>query len=389
MTADEYLASVRALLPALQERAQETERLRRMSDVSVKDFQDARLFRGLQPKRYGGHEVDPAAYYQAVMEVSSVCASSGWLLGVISVHSWHLSLYHPQAQEDVWGKDPGTLLSTSLSPTGSIVRVEGGFRVRGRWAFSSGCDFCQWALLGVHVPSPNEGEPPDLGIVLVPRRDYVIEDTWHAMGLCGTGSKDVVVEDAFVPAYRVRTHRDAFYFRNPGAAINDAPLYKLPFGVVFPNALTAAAIGTAMGALKIFREQMKPRASSGPQTRSAEDPSAQYVLAEAAAEIDAARERLLGNVAEMMRLVQAGEEIPLTQRARYRWDAAKGTDWSVRAVDRLFSATGGRGIYMNNPLQRAWRDIHAMRAHVANRPEAAASVFGRSELGLPPKDLRF
>jgi 3-hydroxy-9,10-secoandrosta-1,3,5(10)-triene-9,17-dione monooxygenase len=121
----------------------------------------------------------------------------------------------------------------------------------------------------------------------------------------------------------------------------------------------------------------------------AEDPFVQFRLAESAAEVEAARDRLLANFEEMMRLVRAGQEIPLTQRARYRWDAAKATDWSVRAVDRLFEASGGRAIFLDNPIQRAWRDVHAMRAHAANIPEKAAAVFGRAEFGLPPLDLRF
>ena len=125
------------------------------------------------------------------------------------------------------------------------------------------------------------------------------------------------------------------------------------------------------------------------QSRVVEDPFIQYRLAEAAAEVGAARDRLIGNFAEMMRLVRAGEEIPLADRARYRWDSGKAIDWSVRAVDRLFEASGGRGIFLNNPIQRAWRDVHAMRAHAGNNPERAAFVFSRSEFGLPPQDIRF
>jgi 3-hydroxy-9,10-secoandrosta-1,3,5(10)-triene-9,17-dione monooxygenase len=125
------------------------------------------------------------------------------------------------------------------------------------------------------------------------------------------------------------------------------------------------------------------------QTRVAEDPFFHFRLAEPAAEVDGARDRMLANFREMMRLASAGTEIPLTERARYRWDAAKAIDWSVRAVDRMFDASGGRGIFLDNPIQRAWRDVHAMRAHVANNPEKIASVFGRSEFGLPPLDIIF
>jgi 3-hydroxy-9,10-secoandrosta-1,3,5(10)-triene-9,17-dione monooxygenase len=389
MTPEAYLDRVRSLLPVLHERASYAEKLRRLPDETFKDFQEAGLFRCLQPKRYGGYELDPGIFYQAIIEVGTVCGSSAWIFGVIGVHNWHLAIFPPQAQEDVWGEDSSIQLSTSLAPTGTVERVKGGFRLRGRWSFSSGCDFCQWAVLGAVVPPSEDGEAPDARVFLVPRHDYAIDDNWHVMGLCGTGSKDLVVEEAFVPNYRTHSYLDAFHLRHPGNEINDAPLYRLPFGIVFPNGIVAPAIGVALGALAAFREQSARRVNLRDQSRIVEDPFIQLRLAEAAAEVGGARDRLLGNFAEMMRLARAGEEIPLTQRARYRWDAGKAIDWSVRAVDRLFEASGGRGIFLDNPVQRAWRDVHAMRAHAGNNPERAAAVFSRSEFGLPPTDIRF
>ena len=388
MTPKDYLDRVRALLPRLRERAPQAERLRRLPDETFADFQQAGLFRALQPKRYGGYELDPSVFYQAVVEVGTVCGSSGWVLGVIGVHNWHLAIFPPQAQEDVWGEDTSVQLSTSLAPTGTVEQVAGGYRLNGRWSFSSGCDFCQWAVLGGMAPVES-GQPPEARVFLVPRRDYVIDDNWHVMGLCATGSKDIVVDDAFVPEYRTHSYLDAFHLRHPGNTVNDAPLYRLPFGLIFPYGITAPAIGAAMGALEAFREQSCKRVNLRDQSRVVEDPFIQHRLAEAAAEIGAARDRMLGNFAEMMRLARAGEEILLSDRARYRWDSGKAIDWSVKAVDRLFEASGGRGIFLNNPIQRAWRDVHAMRAHAGNNPERAAFVFGRSEFGLPPTDIRF
>jgi 3-hydroxy-9,10-secoandrosta-1,3,5(10)-triene-9,17-dione monooxygenase len=384
-----YLHRVRALLPALRERTARAEQLRRLPDETFADFQEAGLFRALQPRRYGGYELDPGIFYQAVMEVGTVCGSSAWILGVVGVHNWHLAIFPPQAQEDVWGEDTSIQLSTSLAPTGTVERVKGGYRLSGRWSFSSGCDLCHWAVLGGIVPPADPGQTPDARVFLLPRRDYVIDDNWHVIGLCGTGSKDLVVGEAFVPEYRTHSYLDAFHLRHPGNAINDAPLYRLPFGIIFPYGITAPAIGAALGALDAFREQSLKRINLRDQSRVAQDPFTQYRLAEAAAEIGAARDRMLGNFAEMMRLVRAGEEIPLSARARYRWDSGKAIDWSVKAVDRLFEASGGRGIFLNNPIQRAWRDVHAMRAHAGNNPERAAFVFARSEFGLPPQDIRF
>jgi 3-hydroxy-9,10-secoandrosta-1,3,5(10)-triene-9,17-dione monooxygenase len=384
-----FLDRVRALLPVLRERAAEAERLRRFPEASVADFQAAGLFRCLQPKRYGGYELDPAVFYQSAMEIGAVCGSSAWIFGVIGVHNWHLALFPPQAQEDVWGTDTSVQLSTSLAPTGRVECVPGGFRLSGRWSFSSGCDFCDWAAVGGIVPQTQGGEPPDARVFLVPRCDYAIDDNWHVVGLCGSGSKDLVLDGAFVPEYRTHSYRDAFELRNPGTAVNDAPLYRLPFGIVFASGIAAPAIGTALGAFASFRAQARERVNPRDGSRAAEDPFIQLRLAEAAAEVEAARDRILGNFTEMMHLARAGDEIPLTRRARYRWDAGKAVDWSVRAVDRLFEAAGGRAIFLDNPIQRAWRDVHAMRAHAGNSPERAAAVFSRSELGLPPQDIRF
>jgi 3-hydroxy-9,10-secoandrosta-1,3,5(10)-triene-9,17-dione monooxygenase len=389
MKPEEYLERVRSLLPVLRERAAHAEQLRRLPDETFKDFQALGLFRGIQPRRWEGYELDPGTFYQAIMEVGTACGSSAWCLGVVGVHNWHLALFPHRAQEDVWGQDTSVQLSTSLAPTGTVERATGGFRLRGRWYFSSMCDHCQWAVLGGVVPPARGDDPPDVRTFLLPRRDYAIEDNWHVMGLSGSGSKALAVEDAFVPEYRTHSYRDAFLLKNPGAALNDGPLYRLPFGLVFPACIASPAIGVALGALEAFREQSKTRLATRDRARVAEDPFIQFHLAEAAADVDAARERLLGDFAEMMRLATAGQEIPLTQRARYRWDAAKAVEWSVRAVDRLLEASGGGGIYLSNPIQRAWRDVHAMRAHAGNNPEKAAAVFGRSEFGLPPLDLRF
>jgi 3-hydroxy-9,10-secoandrosta-1,3,5(10)-triene-9,17-dione monooxygenase len=194
--------------------------------------------------------------------------------------------------------------------------VDGGFRLQGRWSFSSGCDFCQWAILGGVVPPLQAGEPPESRTFLVPRSEYTIEDNWHVLGLCGTGSKDLVVTEALVPAYRTLSYRETFALQHPGTTVNTAPLYRLPFGAVFFYALAAPAIGVALGALQTFREQSGVRLSVRGDGRVAEDPFIRLCLAEAAATVSAAHDRLLHNFAELMRLLRAGHEIPLTRRAR-------------------------------------------------------------------------
>ncbi len=389
MTPEAYLERVRALLPDIRERVEAAEQLRRLPDKTFKAFQEAGLFRAVQPKRYGGYELDLATFYQAVIEVGQVCASSAWILGVVGIHNWQMALFPPQAQEDVWGEDTSLQLSTSLSPTGHVERAGEGFRLHGRWSFSSGCDFCQWVLLSGVIPPLEEGGRSEPSIFLLPRQDYVIDDNWEVIGLCASGSKDIVVEEAFVPPHRVFSLREAFELRSPGLAVNDAPLYRLPFAVVFSHAVSTPALGVALGALEAFRERTKTRVWSRDKTSVAEDPFTHLHLSETKAEVETWCDRVLNNLRDMLEVARAGEELSYAQRARYRWDTAHAANIGVRAVDRLFTASGGRAIFRNNPIQRAWRDVHAIRAHAANELEKIAPIVGRIELDLPPLDIRF
>ena len=291
----------------MRERASYAEHLRRLPDATWHDFQAAGLFRALQPGRYGGYELDPVTFYQAVIDLGTVCGSSAWILAILGAHNW-FGLFPPQAQKDVWHTDTSVQLSTSLSPTGHVERLDGGYRLHGRWSFSSGCDLCQWAILGGVMPPLQAGEPSESRTFLVPRCDYTIEDNWHVLGLCGTGSKDLVVTEAVVPAYRTLSYRETFDLRHPGTAVNASPLYRLPFGTVFFYALAAPAIGVALGAIQTFREQASVRLSVRGDGRVAEDPFIQLCLAEAAATVSAAHDRLLHNFAELMHLLRAGHD---------------------------------------------------------------------------------
>jgi 3-hydroxy-9,10-secoandrosta-1,3,5(10)-triene-9,17-dione monooxygenase len=220
MTGKEFIERAQALVPAVKARAQQAEQLRRLPEETFHEFQEAGLFRALQPACFGGFELDPVNFYEAVIEIGAACASSAWVLAVLGVHQWHIALFSPRAQEEVWGRTPHAVASSSYPPTGKMERVTGGFRVSGRWTFSSGCDYADWALLGGVVRSQGEaGSFPEVLAFLVPRLDCRIEDTWHVAGLVGTGSNDVVIEEAFVPDYRACSFLDAFAQRSPGQAL--------------------------------------------------------------------------------------------------------------------------------------------------------------------------
>lgn len=380
MSGDEYLGRVRELIPRFRERAALTEATRRLPDETWADFQGAGLLRALQPVRWGGLELHPAVFYRAVMEVSAACPSTGWVLGVLGVHSWQIAAFPERAQRDIWGADCTVQASSSYAPSGRIERAEGGFRVSGRWSFSSGCDFCQWVILG--GSTRNTDGTPDARSYLLPRGDYEIDDNWRVMGLAGSGSKDIVVRDAFVPEHRTHRFIDAYNRDNPGQAVNQGPLYRIAWASVFAYAIAAPAIGAAIGALDSWRSGMRERRTAYDRKLVAEDPFAQMRLAEAASEVDGARSRMLDTFAEMMRLAAEGREISVERRARLRWDAANAVRIGVHAVDLMFESSGGRAIFLDNPIQRYFRDVHAIRAHALNNPQRASRTFAMAEMGI-------
>jgi 3-hydroxy-9,10-secoandrosta-1,3,5(10)-triene-9,17-dione monooxygenase len=375
------VAAVSDLLPALRQRAQEAEDNRVVPAESVKALAETGFFRLLQPASYGGLEADPIAFYTCVRLIASACGSTGWVASVLGVHPWQLALFPERAQQDVWGADAGTRLSSSYAPTGRARLVDGGCRLDGRWSFSSGCDHASWVLLGAIVLD-GDGKPVDFRTFLLPASDYAIDDVWDTVGLRGTGSNDIVVDGAFVPGYRSLSFADVTRLVCPGQERNRGPLYKIPYGSVFSNAITTPVIGMATGAYDahVAYQRERVRAAYVGQ-KAAEDPFSQVRIAEAAGLIDSAWGALERNISELMRHARAGEKLPLPLRLRVRRDQVTGTGQAIRAVDLLFENSGGRALKAGTPIQRFWRDAHAGRVHAINDPERALSMFGRGEFG--------
>ncbi|MFE6612413.1 3-hydroxy-9,10-secoandrosta-1,3,5(10)-triene-9,17-dione monooxygenase oxygenase subunit [Amycolatopsis sp. NPDC057786] len=380
--AQDVIAGIRELLPVLRERAQEAEDARRVPEESVKSLQETGFFKLLQPKTFGGLEADPVSFYTAVKLVASACGSTGWVASILGVHPWHLGLFEAQAQQDVWGDDSDVRISSSYAPMGKADVVDGGYRLSGRWSFSSGCDHATWVLLG--GPVFKDGKPVDFCTYLVPIADYTIEDVWDTVGLRGTGSNDIVVNDVFVPKHRALSFIATSKCKTPGQEINPGPLYKLPYGSVHPSTITAPIIGMAQGAYDAHVEYQGKRvraAYAGEQSK--EDPFAKVRIAEAASEIDAAWIQLTHNIDELYQLACKGEKLPFSTRLRVRRDQVRGTERAIFAIDRLFENSGGRALRAGTPIQRFWRDAHAGRVHAANDAERAYVMFGTGAFGLP------
>ena len=283
--AQQLINAAKAMAPALRARRASAKADVRVSDDTVAEFHRAGFFKILQPEQWGGYAMDPQVFYAVGLEIARFCPSSAWILGVIAVHNWQLAVFDDRAAQDVWAADPAVLISSSYAPVGKVKVVDGGFTLSGRWSFSSGSEHCQWAFLGAVVPTPQA--PFDMAnyrTFLVPISDYKIVHNWDVVGLQGTGSHDIVVENAFVPEYRTHKAMDGFLCDNPGNAVNSAPLYRMPFMQVFVRAVCTATLGACDGALDAFVEVAKTR-QVGPN-KMKNDPFARVIAAEVKTSID-------------------------------------------------------------------------------------------------------
>jgi 3-hydroxy-9,10-secoandrosta-1,3,5(10)-triene-9,17-dione monooxygenase len=346
----------------------------------VKDLVSSSLIRIGNPLRYGGLDIGYDAVFDVGYELGRACGSTAWCYCLWTAHNWWIGHFPEQAQEEFFASGPDTLASSGLNPgMAQAEAVAGGLRVSGRWSFSSGCDAASWVILA--VPSPNGPL-----WALIPRPGYEILDTWFTSGMRGTGSKDIVVRETFVPQHRIMDPSRAGDGEWTGWELHRRLSYRLPFRCMTGWDLLVPLIGIAQGAVDAFTSHLQ--GTSGPG-RTADSPLIQVRLAEAAVEVDAAWELHKRCIGDMLGKAERAEEFTNLERARYRRDKSFAAKLCVQAVNRLFEASGGRAIFLTNPIQRAWRDVHAMRAHVGNNLEKAAVVFGRSEFGLPPQDFRF
>jgi 3-hydroxy-9,10-secoandrosta-1,3,5(10)-triene-9,17-dione monooxygenase len=373
--AQQLIEAARALGPALLERKARCKTDVRVPDETVAEFDRAGFFKILQPEQWGGYAMDPQVFYAVGLEIARFCPSSAWILGVIAVHNWQLAVFDDQAAQDVWADDPTVLISSSYAPVGKVKVVDGGFRLSGRWSFSSGSEHCKWAFLGAVVPTPEA--PFDMAnyrTFLVPISDYQIIHNWDVVGLQGTGSHDIVVEDVFVPEHRTHKSMDGFLCDNPGNAVNTAPLYRMPFMQVFVRAVCTATLGACQGALDAFIEVARTR-RVGPNMMK-NDPFARVLAAEAKASIEEMKLTMNRNFDAMMACCRAGEPISVEDRVRYRYDSAVVADRCLALSSKMLKAAGSGGIRQGSELLGYHLDILASQAHVANHSTPFASNMG-------------
>jgi 3-hydroxy-9,10-secoandrosta-1,3,5(10)-triene-9,17-dione monooxygenase len=377
-----------ALLPRLRDRAARTEELRGLPPETERDLLDAGLFRILQPKRVGGFEFDYVALVDCAEVLGRADASVAWNLANLASHHWMLGMFDKRAQDLVWDKDVDALIASSfIFPAGRARKVEGGYRLRGSWPFSSGVASCEWNMLASVVSSDDEADGIEYRLFLVHKDDYRILDTWNATGLRGTGSNDVEVRDAFVAEAFTVAVNDLAGGPTPGSPVNPNALYALPVFSLFPYVLSGVALGNAQACLDDYIDLARHRVSTYNRTKLGDMQSTQIKIAEASAKIDAARRIMRSNCIEAMADARRGDIPDMAAKTRFRRDGAYSVNLCTEAVSLLFSASGARGLFTSGVLQRQFRDAHAINSHLAFNFDAAGTNYGRVALGLPSENL--
>lgn len=375
------LADALALVPVMRERAARAEEERVMLPETLADLHRTGVLRVLQPKRWGGMELDFVAYVDFSEALARGCASTGWNVGNLLIHHWMLALYDERAQQEVWGADPEALIASGIAyPQGSAKRVPGGFQLSGRWNFSSGVNVAGWNMLACMV---REGDKVvDHRMCLLPKSDYEIVDDWHVLGMRSTGSMTVVAKDVFVPEHRALCMYDARGGDGfPGAKGNPNPIYRVPLSALGAHGIGGAAVGNAQAALDLTIESVKKRSTNYQGLKMRDIQTIQVRVGAAGARIDAARQLLRQNCLEAMAFARRNEIADAATKLRFKRDLACAASLCTEAVDLLHAMAGANGIYDSYPIQRIFRDAHALGGHFSFSTDAQFSAWGLAALG--------
>ncbi len=377
----ELVGRAREIVPVLAANAARTEADRRVAEENITLIDEAGLFAIMKPKRFGGFETDFRTKLEVSRELARGCGSTAWATTLMNVCSWFGGLFPDRAQRDVWESAPGHRIAGVLAPSAEATKVDGGYRVSGRWGWASGCLHAQWAELGIPVPNEH-GEVVDQGLVLIPMSDLSIDDTWFVAGMRGTGSNTLVATDVYVPDHRVIS-LPAAIGGHYGTEHTDERLYRSAFIPAAALVLAGPQLGLAAAALELVLEKAPKRSISYTfyETQT-EAPTVQLAVAEAAMLIDSAHLHAYRAAADIDAAAEAGVYPEYHARARVRADTGWAIQQAREAIRVLVSAHGASGFAETSPLQRIWRDSEVASRHAVISPAISYEVYGRSLLGI-------
>ena len=375
------LGQAAALISALAAREAAAATARFVSDETIADFRRIGILRVMQPTRFGGHQAGFDLFSRIVETLAEGCAASAWVYAVLAEHQWIIACMQDQAQIDVWGDDPDALACSSLAPRETARRTTGGWRLSGRFPFSSGCRHAQWAIIGARAEDAAGNVPTRY--MLVPMQQIEIIDDWHVLGLRGTGSCSLQLDDVFVCEHRTVLVSDLMEGTTPGSLIvPEYALLRAPRGYLAPFSLPLVMFTLARRALDLVPGSIRHRISRGLH-QVAMSEVVQMRLGEAAAAIETAILILHTRRAESVAAVEAAAPILPDAVARNRRDVTFASNLLHQGLQALIEISGARSVYDADPLQALFRDIATIRTHTIVSHQGAMVPYGRLMLGLP------
>ncbi len=377
--------AVHTLYIELKDEAERIEQNRSIPKEIIKRVKSTGIFRLVKPRLFGGLEENPTVMIDVLSQLAMGCASTAWVSAVCGLHPWMLGTFPLAAQEDVWLDDVDTFITGTYAPSNQAQKVRDGICISGSWQFASGCQNADWAILGLLLPNEKKVKKNPAAFVIVPMAEVVIEDMWYAMGLAGTGSNNLHLNNVFVPDHRIMSFEDMSSGQTPGAAAHNSFVYNIPFLSVVPYSIISVALGAAKGALDAFVDDTANRKTRGGTTDAGHKvggfPIVQSRVAEAAASIETGFGILRRDLEYNYAAAKSGAGLSITRRIENRRNQAMAMRLAVQSVNALFSCVGGSGLLLNQPIQRAWRDVNAAARHAGLNWDVQSTLSGRHALG--------
>ncbi|HEY0942566.1 MAG TPA: hypothetical protein VGE08_20940 [Steroidobacter sp.] len=372
----ELVRRARELSSMLAAQAHEAERLRRPTDEVIEALAKAEIFNLMTPRVYGGLELDLDTFFDVGLALSEGDGSMGWVANFYIEHVWLFALFPEAFQRELFADRSYVLAPAMLSPTGEVKEVKGGWRLNGRWSWSTGIMHADWVIPAAIMTGPDGKRAPMF--FALPRSEVKVEDTWFVDGMQGTGSNDVLIEDAFVPEGRILSFADLIAGEAPGAAIHASPLYRTPMLPVLGLSAAMPALGQARTCVRIFRERLEERLASRSPAARRVGPASQMRLARAEVEVQQVYLLLKNLVAEVCELRNRATRV---DRTRWATQLAYAVHQSKSIVSYVCEASGATAHFQTHPMQRAARDVNVIGSHIVFDLDARLELHGAALLG--------
>ncbi len=372
-------ANAREIVEALKETEAWSEANRTLSPRAVELLHQAGLTRIVSPAAYGGCQLPVRALVEAERVVAHGSTAASWVLMVCAAHTFIAGRMPRRAQDEIFGADPGMLIPGVPSLRGTCQRSRDGYILTGRWPYASGADHGDWVLIGCRGIRNEAGDSCPSLIVVLPKRDVVIDDTWFTLGMRGTGSKDLVLDNVFIPEHYAVPILEAQLGTVPGI---DIPLYRLPIRPALATMLLGTIVGMAERGLQLFVEQTRTRRDVYTGSMKVDNPGMQRRVAEASAEIACAWALTQQNCDLLEQAMHRAPPMPTATRAQARWNAAYAAELCRRACNRLFEGAGAGAAHDSHVMQAFFRDMNTASHHAMLDFDSNVEIQGKSLLGV-------